>query len=455
LSPVEAIRGSFASDRKLSRGWMAGAGTLLVGLVLARSHTRAVVEASSPLILLGAVLLTPLVTRPVARLAGRLTRRLAPGLGDIGVMHLVKERTRSAYTLALVMIVLALVLAIGGVHRSYRATQELSLARALPADLAVTGSQRVDAAYVQAVASTPGVRAVTELRFGDAEVLGHHALHVFLTVIDPSTFFAVQPVPWSQGSDASARRALEEGDAVLVPQGLARLVGVGIGGRLTMDTTAGAHRFRVAGIYPSNDSQQRVTVGVADARRYFNAGDANVLAVRVRPGASVDAVGRAIQHRMAAHGGAFVRPTSVDKARFRKSLNDYFRLAYAVLVLVLAMGLLGLGNTLAMSVVRRTREIGVLRSVGAHRSQVRLLMLVESATLTLVALVLAVPLGWLLSVVLLRSSENVLNVVIPYKQPWPLVPVIAVLALLAAGIASVAPARRASRVEPVTALRFE
>ncbi|MBV9254631.1 MAG: ABC transporter permease, partial [Actinobacteria bacterium] len=422
---------------------------------LARSHTRAVVEASSPLILLGAVLLTPLVTRPIARVAGRFTRRLAPGLGDIGVMHLVKERTRSAYTLALVMIVLSLVLAIGGVHRSYRATQEQSLARALPADLAVTGGQRVDAAYVQRVATTPGVRAVTELRFGDAQVLDQHGPHVFLTVIDPSTFFDVQPVPWSEGSDAAARRALEAGSAVLVPQGLARLVGVGLGGELTMDTTLGPHRFRVAGIYPSNDSQQRVTVGVADARRYFNAGDANVLAVRVRAGADVTAVGHAIEQRMAGNGGAFVRPTSIDKARFRKSLNDYFRLAYSVLILVLAMGLLGLGNTLAMSVVRRTREIGVLRAVGTQRSQVRLLMLVESATLTLVALVLAVPLGWLLSAVILRSSEGVLHVVIPYKQPWPLVPLVAVLAIVSAALAAIAPARRASRVEPVTALRFE
>jgi putative ABC transport system permease protein len=108
-----------------------------------------------------------------------------------------------------------------------------------------------------------------------------------------------------------------------------------------------------------------------------------------------------------------------------------------------------------MSVVRRTREIGVLRAVGTHRSQVRLLMLVESATLTLVALVLAVPLGWLLSVVILRSSEGVLHVVIAYKQPWSLVPEVAVLALVSACVAAIAPARRASRVEPVTALRFE
>jgi len=119
------------------------------------------------------------------------------------------------------------------------------------------------------------------------------------------------------------------------------------------------------------------------------------------------------------------------------------------------MGLLGLGNTLAMSVVRRTREFGVLRAVGAYRSQVRRLVVVEAATLSIVALVLAIPLGWLLSVTILRSSETALGVVIAYRAPWALIPAVGGLAVLSAGIASVAPARRASRVEPVTALRFE
>src|SRR5438445_2816506 len=172
LSPVEAIRGTYAQDRRLSRSWMLGAPLLAAGLLCSTRPGHLLEQAASPLILLGTVLLVPLITRPVARLAGRATRKLAPGLGDIGVMHLVKERSRSAYTLALVMVVLALVLATGSIHRSYRAAQELGLRRAFPADLAVSSGQRVDAAFTTRVRATPGVQSVTELRFGETDVEG-------------------------------------------------------------------------------------------------------------------------------------------------------------------------------------------------------------------------------------------------------------------------------------------
>ena len=204
----------------------------------------------------------------------------------------------------------------------------------------------------------------------------------------------------------------------------------------------------VAGIYPTNDGFKNVTVGLPDARRYFNAAEANALAVRLTPTADPHAVSNAIQTKM--RGGAFVRMTSVDKARARKSLNDFFRLIYAVLFVAGTMGLLGLGNTLAVSVVRRTREIGVLRAIGTHRRQVWGLVLVESATLALVALALALPLGWLLSVTILRSGTATLGVVVAYRQPWPMVPVVGALALVSAALATLAPARRAARVEPVS-----
>src|SRR5205807_1397753 len=306
--------------------------------------------------------------------------------------------------LALVMVVLALVLAAGSIHRSYRAAQDLGLRRAFPADMAVYGGQRLDATFTSRVGATPGVQSVTELRFGETNVEGRGATRVFLSVIDPDTFFAVQPLPWVAGSDGSARRALQRGDAVIVPQGLARRFGVGMGGRLDLTTAQGRHRFSVVGIYPTNDSFRSVTVGLPDARRYFNAGDANSVAVRLAPGADPHAVSEAIQAGMRTHGGAFVRLTSSDKARARKALNDYFRLVYVVLLVAGTMGLLGLGNTLAMSVIRRTREIGVLRAIGTRQRQVWGLVLVEAATLSLVALALALPLGWLLSATVYDGS---------------------------------------------------
>src|SRR5206468_878353 len=103
----------------------------------------------------------------------------------------------------------------------------------------------------------------------------------------------------------------------------------------------------------------------------------------------------------------------------------------------------------------RTREIGVLRAVGVRRRQVRMMVAIEAVTLSLVALVLSVPLGWVLSQLLLRGATRATAGVFAYAFPWTTVPLLGGLATLMGVLAAVAPARHASRVDPVAALRFE
>jgi putative ABC transport system permease protein len=119
------------------------------------------------------------------------------------------------------------------------------------------------------------------------------------------------------------------------------------------------------------------------------------------------------------------------------------------------VGMLGLANTLAASVVQRYREIGVLRAVGTMRTQVRGIVLVESATLVGVAFILSMPLGLALSRMIVRNSSGSSGYALPYVYPWAAVPLLAVLALVVAAVAAVAPARRASRLDPVAVLRFD
>src|SRR5204862_2073589 len=100
------------------RGWMFGLPMLLLGLAMTLRPGRSGLDFAVLLVLFGAVLLVPPVLTPVVRIVARVTTRLAPGLGAVAVGHLVKERRRSAYTLALVMIVLAMILAMGSMQTS-------------------------------------------------------------------------------------------------------------------------------------------------------------------------------------------------------------------------------------------------------------------------------------------------------------------------------------------------
>ena len=138
-----------------------------------------------------------------------------------------------------------------------------------------------------------------------------------------------------------------------------------------------------------------------------------------------------------------------------KQLNGYFSLFFAVLLVAGVVGLLGLANTLAMSVLQRFREIGVLRAIGTTSRQVVGMVLVEAATMVGVALVLAIPLGGLLSVFVVRNASSSLGFTINYQYPWGWLPIVAIMAAGVGLLAAIAPARRAGRLQVVNALALE
>jgi putative ABC transport system permease protein len=468
LDPIAAIRGSQSTERASRRGWTAGLVIALAGLAVTiatnagRMHPgrTSIVFAWLPgfAMLLGAVLLTPLVMRPVAHAAGRLTVRFSRAVGDVGVMHLVKERTRSAYTLALVMAVLALVFSIRAAEVSWERTADRALTQAFPADIGVAsqGSRLTDG-DLASVRAAPGVQAVSEVRFGATEVLSPSRADTNLIFIDPRTYFSVQSLPWIHGSDDDARKRLGAGGWMLVPESYADRYSLRIGSRVVVKTSAGTKPFRVGGVYESLASADTpwLITGAADGAGLFNLGAADALALRVAPGGNARRIAAGLRKAFAGRPGVIVNVTQDQRAASLRGFIGYIRILYAIVMVAGVIGMLGLANTMAISVLRRTREIGVLRAVGTGRRQLRGMVFVESATLALVALALSVPLGWLLSVSLIRGAGDATGAIYRYVYPWTSIPALGAIALVIAVLAALAPARRAARVDPVTALRFE
>ena len=114
-----------------------------------------------------------------------------------------------------------------------------------------------------------------------------------------------------------------------------------------------------------------------------------------------------------------------------------------ILIAAAVAGLLGLANTLAVSVLARTHEIGVLRSAGTLRSQIRQMVLVEAITLALVAFVLAVPLGLLLTVGTSATVRGAVGASVQLTVPWGFLVPLLVVTLVVAALAALIPARRA------------
>jgi putative ABC transport system permease protein len=150
-----------------------------------------------------------------------------------------------------------------------------------------------------------------------------------------------------------------------------------------------------------------------------------------------------------------VQTADAVKASVLQGVDRYLRLFFAVVLVALIVGLLGLANTLGMSIFERTREVGVLRATGMQRAQIGSMVLVESITLALAAFVLSIPLGMIQAQLLTNGSREQLGFGGGGSQPvvW-LVPV-GVIATVVAALAALLPARRAAGVEIVDALRFE
>jgi putative ABC transport system permease protein len=461
LSPVVAMKGDYARETRLSRAWIAGVVAMLLGVAAGLSSDTGV-AAGTPLILLGAVLMTPLLLRPLARLLGRFTNRIARGVGEVSVLHLVKERSRSAYTLALIMVVMAMIFSIGGLYTTLGATLDRSIDRQFGADIHIrtpgfSGAATLGPTFERALRSEPGVAALSPVRFGFLQLVGVPAndRDAFTRIIDPATYFDLSSFAFVHGTDNEAKRALADGGALLMPQDRATALHRRVGGSIKIQTSQGPKAFRIAGTYLSLGGPPEVILGIFDGKRYFNAGDANEFEVNVARSADADSVRDRLERDLGKRFNVKVSTTTQIKADAKHQFGQFFNIFYAILLVAAVVGLLGLANTLAMSVLQRYREIGILRAIGTTRSQVRRMVLVESATLGSVAFVLSLPIGLLLSILTVRGIQAAFGFKVDYIYPSAWIPLVLAFGVIIAVVAAIAPGRRAARLEVVSALQFE
>jgi putative ABC transport system permease protein len=445
-----------ASGIERTGQWRPRALLLLLGIAIGFSGTSVEVRGVAALIvLLASVLLVPFALRPVARFLGGATSRMVRGTGSIAVLHLVKERSRSAYTLALVMVVLAMLITVAGVNAAMSRTLNQIIERQAGGSLQVIAPGAFEPDVGGRLAELDGAGAVTPVRFGQTDVLTDEGSHrIDVTVIDPATYFDVAGFAWVDGDDESAAAALSAGGAILLPDASTAGAGADRGDTVRLRTSEGITEFTVAGTYAVIGPGFGVVAATPDAER-FGAGRPNAFLVDTAGGVDENTLVYAVADELSDEYDLIIdTPESTKEFAFGQ-LRGFFSLAYVILAAAAAAGLLGLANTLAVSVLARTHEIGVLRSAGTLRRQIRQMVLVEAITLALVAFVLALPLGLLLTLGTSAAFRSAIGASVELTLPWAFIVPLLVTTLVVAAVASLVPARRAGRLEPVAALRFD
>jgi len=137
----------------------------------------------------------------------------------------------------------------------------------------------------------------------------------------------------------------------------------------------------------------------------------------------------------------------------REQINLFLYFIYALLGLAVVIAVLGIVNTLALSVIERTREVGLLRAVGLSRRQLRLMVRLEAVIVAVLGAVLGVAMGLVFGVALQRAiADEGIDVL---AIPWLQLALFVALAAVAGVLAAVLPARRAARLDVLTAIGAE
>jgi putative ABC transport system permease protein len=432
---VGVLLGALAA---ISAGLVAGGGTLAL-LVLLGGGVLALFVAIA--------LLAPHVVKPLARAVGWPAKRAGGVAGELAGANSIRHPGRTASTAAALMVGLTLVTVVAVLGAGIRDSQEGAVKQQLTADYVVDGKQQEPFAAKEgdALARVPGVQAASHVR-SELVLVGGDEMSI--SGIDPATIAQFYRFEWTPGSERALDR-LGAGGAV-VTDDYAKSEKLELGSRISITTPTGDKRkVAVSGIYDPHAkavlgdvsiSQQGFDDLIEQPRNSFTflAGDDRAAAGLED---AVDGFTDATYHT----GAAYPKDSTKDMATVLAML--YVLLGFSVIV-----SLFGMVNTLVLSVFERTRELGMLRTIGMTRRQARRMIRHESVITSMIGAVMGLGLGvFLAAVVTLAISADGMTFVLPLQT----LAGFTLVAILAGIAAAVLPARRASRLDVLKALQYE
>jgi putative ABC transport system permease protein len=402
-------------------------------------------------IIAGVIISTPLVARPLASAIGTPLRWRGVS-GELAQQNAMRNPRRTAATASALMIGLALVVSMGVFASSLKASFGDLLDDSSNADLYITTTNAQAEGFspeaTRAAAEVDGVEAVSPNGWGEARFNGSNSAY---TAIDPATVEEVLNLELSAGSAADLGP-----DGVLISKDAAESNDWAVGDSVPVEFAAtGKDDLTVAGIYDATGGFAESDYLLSIAGQTAHAGEqlTTTSLVTVADGADQDEVQSGIDAALADHPDAKVVDQQGYEDQVGGTVDSLLALVTVMLLLAVIIALLGIVNTLALSVFERTRELGLLRAVGMTGGQVRAMVRWESAIISLMGAVIGAGLGIGLGMALAQALKD--EGIKAISVPVPQVALYIVLAALAGILAAIGPARTAARVDVLRAVVTE
>ena len=463
ITPMEAMRPQLGEvyERKVGRRAWVGVGIIVASLLGLLTRNPAAVGFGSVTFLIGITLVAPAIVIPLSNAFGGMIDLTFRREGAIARSNLQRNPGRSAITVTSVMLGLAAIIAMAGLITSIFAGFTSYIDKSMSADfmflpqsiILSQGNVAAGPRLAEEVRHAPGMGTVTTLRLGQGKINGAAAQAIG---IDPKTYAKVASFEWTTGSSESAIAQLSMGRWLISNGIFASTNKLVVGQSVTYETPTGPKVYHVAGIGNDylNAKLSTVYISQENLARDFNVTNDLVVMGNVAGGADRVAT-QARLDKVVAGYPAFKLYESASWKNEQMATFDQTMVVFYVLGAALALpSLLALVNTLAISVLARTREIGMLRAVGSTRRQVRRMVMAESLLLSALGTALGIIAGVWLGYALVDATRSV-GWPMPYFFPWSGILLTIAVGLGFGVLAAYVPARNAARLNVVDALHFE
>jgi putative ABC transport system permease protein len=473
VPPVESLRRDGSSSDRPSRAVWA----LLLGAALLAAAATALLALPSragPLLSLALYLGAGACATPAAIVLltpplGRALARVAPA-ARLGVENLPRQLGRSALAAGALMLAVALSFTLATYTHSYEASCLEWVEESIPADLFVSaGSPLLDRntvpfapSWKERIADLPEVAAVNLVR---SLSVPWRDLRLEVLSLESETWLGAVAGRAQRGVVDGPRpipvAALAREPAVLISENLAYKSGLRAGDTLELPSPTGPHRVRIVAVVVDYSSDQGwVMLDRRWAADWWRDDRVEAMHLYLRRGASPERVAAAVRARLAptadGEGGLFVVTQAAFKEEVRRVIHQTFGIAGASEAVALAVAVLGVIGAMLASVIDRTRELGVLRALGATRRQIVACVVAEAtwmgACASLVAAAVALPAS-LVFVKVIGVQASGWRV--PFHFPAGEVARTALAVVALAALSSLWPAWRASRLVVTNALSWE
>ncbi|MGB3601971.1 MAG: FtsX-like permease family protein [Gordonia sp. (in: high G+C Gram-positive bacteria)] len=464
IPPVEAMRDNTveAGSGSLRVRTLIGAvlgvlGALALGIGAAGEGggAAALVAIGALLAVIAVVFAAPAISQPVVGLFGAIFQKPFGTVGRLARTNAVRNPRRSAATAFALTLGLMLVVVIGTLGWSFKGTIDSSVDNGLRSDFVVTGNNNMPLplSVVDAVKAVPGAKTVVAQAYGVAKYTPPNGTErdEFISAPYGGQIDQVANIDMVEGT------ANLTGDGMLISDAMVRDNGWKLGQQVTFTSTAGDDvTTTVTGVFTANQAISSLMVGWPAYEKLMPVAMKRIsgpVLVVAKPGVSSGELRTQLEDATAEYLTAQVQDREQFKNSISSTIDQMMVTLYALLGLSLVIAVLGIINTLALSVVERKQEIGMLRAVGMSRAQVRRTIYLESTYIAVFGALLGTILGLAIGVPLVRTLAywGLEGVVIP----WSLIGITLVGAAVVGVVAALWPAIMAARTKPLEAITSE